>query len=105
MRWQGRIGVSARKSSTLGIGIGFALSNPKKRTTPPVFAFELAAMRIQALAAFFSHLARSPGGKPLICKVMANTGRFHAIAGEQTLTIRSILVPILFGIVPALPAG
>jgi hypothetical protein len=41
-----------------------------------VFAFELAATRIQALAAFFSSTTAHPHAKPLICKEMAENKPF-----------------------------
>jgi hypothetical protein len=41
-----------------------------------VFAFELAATPIQALAAFFSSRATHPHAKPLICKEMAENKPF-----------------------------
>jgi hypothetical protein len=41
-----------------------------------VFAFELAATRIQALAAFFSRPVAAAGHKPLICKEMAENKPF-----------------------------
>jgi hypothetical protein len=71
-----RICVSAGKTSILVIGTAFALTKPKKRTTPPVFAFELAATRIQALAAFFRPPFTAAGHKPLICKEMAENKPF-----------------------------
>jgi hypothetical protein len=76
MQQRSRICLSAWKTSTLIPGTGFALPNPTKRTTPPVFAFELAATRIQALAAFFSSSAAHLRAKPLICKEMAENKPF-----------------------------
>jgi hypothetical protein len=76
MARRSRICVSAGKTSSLITGTGFALTKPKKRITPPVFAFQLAATRIQALAAFFSPDPRSPRAKPLICKEMAQNKPF-----------------------------
>jgi hypothetical protein len=70
--------VSARKISTLFIGTGFAITKARSEQLPPVFAFELAAMRIQALAAFFSSGLPAPCAKLLICKEMLENKPFHA---------------------------
>jgi hypothetical protein len=52
-----------------------------------VFAFELAAMRIQALAAFFSPAVGDAARKRLICKEMGQKQAYFArFRGEQTLT-------------------
>jgi hypothetical protein len=64
----------------LYIGTTFALTEAKKRTTPPVSAFELAATRFQALAAFFSSAAGGAGDKPLIRKEMLENKAFAAIS-------------------------
>src|ERR1700722_10852374 len=82
MRRLGRSCVSAGKTSTLIIGTGFALHQPRSEQLPPVFAFELAAMRIQALAAFFSPAPPGPCAKPLICKKMLENKPFHAQGGR-----------------------
>jgi hypothetical protein len=50
------------------------------RTTPPVFAFELAATRFQALAAFFSPVLGDAGRNPLIRKEMAQNKPFSRIS-------------------------
>jgi hypothetical protein len=46
------------------------------RTTPPVFAFELAATRFQAPAAFFSSVIAGAVRNPLIRKEMAQNQAF-----------------------------
>jgi len=63
----------------LRFGTAFAPVLLKKRTTPPVFAFELAAMRIQALAAFFSPAIPGARPKPLIRKEMRENKPFTSI--------------------------
>jgi hypothetical protein len=78
MRRRSRSCISTGKTSTLIIGTGFALNKPKKRTTPPVFAFQLAATRKQALAAFFSPDLHGPHAKPFICKEMAENKPFSS---------------------------
>jgi hypothetical protein len=83
LRRRRRIYVSAGNISAFFLGIGLALTKPKKRTTPPVFAFELAAMRKQALAAFFSSGLRGARAKPLICKEMAEKQAFSAALRAQ----------------------
>jgi len=75
----GRPSLNAGKSSTSSIGMAFALTLSKKRTTPRCPPSELAATRFQALAAFFSLRLRNGGHKPLICKEMLKTGSFLVI--------------------------
>jgi hypothetical protein len=50
-----------------------------------VFAFELAAMRIQALAAFFSPQVNAAGHKPLICKEMLENKPFPRLLAMNKL--------------------
>jgi hypothetical protein len=83
MRRRSRSRVSAGKTSNLIIGTGFALHQPRSEQLPPVFAFELAAMRIQALAAFFSPAPPDARAKPLICKEMLENKAFHAQGGRS----------------------